>query len=268
MAVPFPLTESFVDAARAEHPEIEVSLSGFAAHLEGLGVRCDTLALAADLYLAFGCLCGDAAALKTFDTRLLPVVRRVAKRVGGEAMGDDIGQQVASHLLVNTTARPPAIGSYAGRGKLSSWIAVVSTRAATRVLRREGRRVAVGGQRLERLGAPDGDLELAHMKARYQTAFAVAFQNALDSLTVRNRLVLRHHVIDRLSIDAIAQLRGVHRATAARWIQTARQQLLERTRARLMRTEGLTASEYESVTRLIRSQLDLSLQRRLGDVAE
>jgi hypothetical protein len=45
------------------------------------------------------------------------------------------------------------------------------------------------------------DPEMAHLKSRYLEQFRHAFRQAILDLSVRNRLVMRYHLIDRLSID-------------------------------------------------------------------
>jgi len=174
-------------------------------------------------------------------------------------------QTVMTRLIVGGADGAPILDRYTGRGRLGAWIRVVASRDALKALRGDGREVPIDAARLDRVGAPDADLEMDYMKAVYRTAFADAFYAALDGLAPRDRLMLRYSVLDGLSIDRIAAAYGVHRATAARWVARARQQLVASTRARLIRAEGLTDSEFDSVTRLIRSQLDLSIRRRLAD---
>ena len=69
--------------------------------------------------------------------------------------------------------------------------------------------------------------------------------------------------LDGLSIDQLAAFYRVHRATTARWIEAARQAVLDGTRKELIRRLQLSRSELDSVMRLIGSQLDVSLSRVL-----
>ncbi|MGE3669169.1 MAG: transcriptional regulator, partial [Polyangiaceae bacterium] len=75
------------------------------------------------------------------------------------------------------------------------------------------------------------------------------------------RNVLRAYYGQGSSIDVIAAGRGVHRATAARRVGQAREQLLSDTRRLLIAELKLSRSELESVMRLIQSQLHLTLSR-------
>jgi RNA polymerase sigma-70 factor (ECF subfamily) len=56
----------------------------------------------------------------------------------------------------------------------------------------------------------------------------------------------------------------VHRATAARRVERARELLCDGTRAELAARIGLKGAELDSVMRLVRSNVDLSIARVLG----
>jgi RNA polymerase sigma-70 factor, ECF subfamily len=58
---------------------------------------------------------------------------------------------------------------------------------------------------------------------------------------------------------------GVHRATAARWLARVRHRLQQETLDRLAARLRLGTHEVESVLRLIRSELDVSLTNALKD---
>jgi RNA polymerase sigma-70 factor (ECF subfamily) len=75
-------------------------------------------------------------------------------------------------------------------------------------------------------------------------------------------------VLRGLGIDQIAALHGVHRATAARRLERAREALLVATRKSLMSRLSIDSAEFESLMDLIRSRLDVSIQRILGSQAE
>jgi len=75
----------------------------------------------------------------------------------------------------------------------------------------------------------------------------------------RDIAFLRLRYVDGLNIDKIALLEGVGRSTVARWLVDARQLLLEGTIAQLNGKLGVTSDEAESLARLLRSRIDLSL---------
>ena len=87
---------------------------------------------------------------------------------------------------------------------------------------------------------------------------------AIRELEPRDRLLLKYHYLDGLTVDRIGALYTVHRATAARWIAAAREMLATRTQRILLEKLRVTPSELRSIARLVESQLDLSMRRLLG----
>jgi RNA polymerase sigma-70 factor (ECF subfamily) len=117
---------------------------------------------------------------------------------------------------------------------------------------------------LRRLVVP-GDPALDYAKEIYRQAFKRAFEAALRTLPDRERTLLRQHYLDGLSIDKLASLYRVHRATAARLLVRARVRVLEATRAQMMSQLDVRSQDLDSILRLIRSQIEISLhdlQRR------
>src|SRR5260370_1220010 len=81
---------------------------------------------------------------------------------------------------------------------------------------------------------------------------------ALAALAERERNVLRQYYIDGLTIDQLAALYQVNRATTARWVAGARLSVVAKTREHLVDELGIAAGEADSIIRLVRSQLDVS----------
>jgi RNA polymerase sigma-70 factor (ECF subfamily) len=108
------------------------------------------------------------------------------------------------------------------------------------------------------------DPELTYLKAVYRTAFREAFAAAIGSLEARDKSLLRQHLVDGLTIDELAPIYGVHRATAARWVASARELLLQRVRREFAERARVSDRELRSVLRLVESRLDLTLQRLLA----
>ncbi len=71
---------------------------------------------------------------------------------------------------------------------------------------------------------------------------------------------MRQHYLDGLTLDELATLYGTHRATAARWLAAARQALLDGTRQALMSRLRMPRAECESVIRMARSELDMTMR--------
>lgn len=221
---------------------------------------------AEDLWLALGCTRGAPAAIAAFEELCGPAIRRAAAASGAtDAERDDIAQIIRQRLLVAPAAGgEPRIHTYSARGTLVSWVRVVATREAARMLPIARRDVAAEDDELARLVAPDADPELGYLKRLYRAEFKQAFQIAVEALPARERLVLRQSVLDGLGIDQLAALHSVHRATVARWLEAARAQILAGTQRALIQRLALSKQELTSVIRMIQSQLDVSLSRLLG----
>jgi len=218
---------------------------------------------AADLYLAAACTAGDAAAVAAFRDAILPVIRpALAKLSLSETTIDETHQRVLVMILVGDPVRP-AIAAYSGRGRLRSWVRSIAVRTARRLAGLTDGGADTGPDELDRLSANVHDPELAMLRERYRDQVRAALAEALASLTERQRNVLRQYYIDALTIDELATLYRVDRATTARWVIGARTNVLDGTRDRLRAVLGVTSDEVESILRLVRSQLDLSL-RLLG----
>jgi RNA polymerase sigma-70 factor (ECF subfamily) len=216
---------------------------------------------AADLYLAAACTAGDAAAIAAFHESIFPVIRpALVKLALSKTTIDEAEQRVLVMILVGDPTRP-AIATYGGRGRLKSWVRSIGVRTARRLA---GVTDGSGGDdELDRLTASVHDPELELLREQYREQVRTALAAALAALAERPRNVLRQYYIDGLTIDQLASLYHVDRATTARWVIGARSAVLDGTRDRLRNVLGASNDEVESILRLVRSQLDLSL-RLLG----
>jgi RNA polymerase sigma-70 factor, ECF subfamily len=254
-------------AGRAAHPGVEVERDRFAAHVARAGA--DAAALARhgdDLYLACACAAGDPRALAWFDEHVLvPAAATVRAIDPSDAFADEVRQRVRAQLLVGDDGAA-RLGGYAGRGPLRAWIGVSAVRVALMMRRAQQRLrevpddVIAGALALASTGNPELDL----LKRQYASAFEAALREACAALEPRLRGALRMHFADGLSIDEIGAAYGVHRATAARWIQRAGDTLFDATRDRLAARLALSATELDRVASLVRSQLDVSLSQLLA----
>ncbi|HEU4535220.1 MAG TPA: hypothetical protein VFS00_13925, partial [Polyangiaceae bacterium] len=163
---------------------------------------------------------------------------------------------------------PPRVADFSGRGAIGAWARVVAVRQAVVLLRRQRRELPVEDDELARKLEPDAGPELGHLKERYRDEFKAAFAEALGALSGAERALLRQHALDGLSIDKLAALYKIHRATAARRVEAARRAALEQTRRALGRRLRLEADELDSVMRLIESRLDVTLSPLLSEPDE
>ena len=241
--------------------EPEQLLPFFAARLPGDQDPVTGLAglAAGDLYLACACLQRDAQAMAAFEAAHFPMVEAaLAGMRAASGQVDEVKQLLREQLFVGPDGQPTLTG-YSGRGALGGWLRVTAVRVALRVLRRDQQSASPSPDLIETLPASDRDPELEHLKIRYRLEFKEAFEAAVQQLGRRERSLLRYHHVDGLTVDEIGELYHVHRATAARWVAKARDAVLAGTRRELGARLRLQRGEYESIMRLIQSQLHVSL---------
>lgn len=261
--------EALVDGAEAEFPKLELARERFVEHLAAKlpdAARLDALHTT-DLWLACACLERDAAALQTLDAAVLEPLRPVLQKIGASAdLADEVLQRLRESLLVGRPGKAPELGDYAGRGPLQAWLRVMAVREATHALQAGRRQAPLDDAVLVDRLCPEPDPALKLAKQVHRADLSRAIDEAMATLSARERTVLRHHVLDDLSSEQIGVLYGVHRVTARRWLNEIRAVLLSRTRKALARRLGLTVGEADSLMRLVQSQVDLSLERFLvGD---
>jgi RNA polymerase sigma-70 factor (ECF subfamily) len=250
------------ETCRTARPGVAAPLAAFRAHLaahRGDVGEPDQLATWCldDVYLVTACLAGDPAALHAIEREVIPVID-LALTGWDATLVDEVRQQLRAQLIVDHAGRGPLLALYSGRGALRRWIRVVAAREAGKLRTRDAALVPVDDDALFDALAPTGDPVLSAVKHDAAAAFRTAFAAALGGLERRDRTVLRLHILDGLSIDVIAPMYAVHRATVARWIGAAKQQVLDRTRRRLMHDLRLDAGEVDSLIRMVQSRIELA----------
>lgn len=214
-----------------------------------------------DLAWARELAAGDAEALARYERELVPMIATHLRRRGmpNERI-DDVQQALRMRLLVGRgDGAGPAINRYEGRGRLRTWVLVVALREAIRSRQRNKREVPLEDAVLVALAEPTERESSIAEKAQYRTAFRDAFRAALVALEPRDRNLLRMHVLDELSIDQIAKVHGVHRSTAARWVERARERVSRSVRRDLMERLRVDPFELDDLLGWIQSRIDVSL---------
>ena len=228
-------------------------------------VHAVTALRAADLLLAHAAGKGDPQAIAEVEKKHLRGI--AGQRLRGQRFSSDevaeVEQSLRELLFVARPGESPKIAQYTGRGDLGAWVSISATRAALKARKKTSREVSVDESGILARHVTPRDLELDFVKEAYRPAFKEAFHEALATLEDKERLLLKQHVVDGLSIDALGEIYGVHRATAARWIAKIREDLLARTREAFSARAKVGRAEFESLLRLARSQLDVSLRRVL-----
>lgn len=246
------------ERGQATWPTVALERAAFTEHVARLGAGDEH---AEDLYLACACAAGDAAAIAIFDAHIVAAVPRWIARIDASpAVADEACQRVRDYLLVGKDGARPHIADYAGRGPLAGWVRVVASRTVLEIKRRAQRDpVDSDANAAERLASCEPNPEVALIRRRHGRELADALREAIAALSERERGLIKLAVIDELTIDELAALYGVHRATVARWVARLKEETLDAAVAILRRRLALDTAAVESLCRAVRSQLDLSL---------
>jgi RNA polymerase sigma-70 factor, ECF subfamily len=140
---------------------------------------------------------------------------------------------------------------------------VVVTRILLNARDRESKERATDADFFDAIVAGDDGAELTLLKRSAASKLKAALLSALEALTPRERSLLRYAYCDERSVDDIAAIYRVHRATAARWVVKAREHLVEETHACLSDQLGASRSEIRSILRLGMAVIDTTFARHL-----
>ncbi|MBX7115127.1 MAG: sigma-70 family RNA polymerase sigma factor [Myxococcaceae bacterium] len=256
-------------AAREAWPGFSVTELDFirhlARHLPARGAKETLSALhVADLYLALACAAGDVKALAAFQRLQVPKLTPTLERqAGGDGASDDVVALLLKRLLVAENGAPK-IAEYSGRGPLSQWLRATATRIFIDLQRTKKEHLPIQEDLAERLASHEVSPELRAIKKQHREAFGDALREALGTLTSKERNVVRMHTLEGLTIDQIGSFYGVHRVTAFRWIESARQTLVDHTRERLSQRLKLSGTELNSLMGAMVSGIDVSLAKHLA----
>jgi RNA polymerase sigma-70 factor, ECF subfamily len=258
-----------IDEARAavlalEQLGITVAAEPLAAELARRAAAASGALHSTELALAWACAQGNEAAIRHFEHTYFGQARRALDKMRLSAtLADDVLGWMRFELFVQAR-RPidrsgsgPLIASYSGRGDLGSWVRAIAVHEALKRARKARREVAP--DLLDELPMPEP--AFAAMRGAYGAEFTRALADSFRALTPQDRNLLRQYFLDGLTIDVLAGLYQIHRATAARRVAAARTLLVEHVRAALVRELALSEAGVEQVITL--SNLDQSLGQLL-----
>lgn len=251
---------------RRLYPAFALDETAFASHLARCGAHHSVptdLAHVGDLFLAAAALSGDPRAVLELTRHCSPAVSRYTGRVtGASADLDDVAQELWKLLLMGTGNEPPKLAIYSGRGPLSAFVGITAQRIALRRALRADAATRAARAAVE-MDALTLDPELSIVKESYRKSFQEAVAEALLALDDRARMVLRMHVVDRVSLERIARAYDVRQSSVSRWLEKARRQVAQDTYRALKARLQLSQSDLRSIRGLVASQLDMSISRLL-----
>jgi len=248
-------------------PNIELEFETFRAHCERVlaAPEWDWTRFGAELYLCCACAHGNGEAMRALDTEALPQVVKAISRIDSEAeFIEEALQTLRDKLLVGPR---PKIADYAARGPLVAWLSVAAARVALDAVRSRNARKLHYGDLPDRLAQTDSSPLNDIVRSRYKDSFQRALKEAIHALPARERNLLRLQLVGRCSIDQLGRMYLVHRATAARWLESARNRVFESVREQIKNEHSLSDGEFDSIARGVRSQLDLSITATISGLA-
>ena len=245
-------------AARSAWPSLEFSEHAYVAWLQAtLAEFEDPLAQLAKADAGIALLCwtaahGDAEAHRLFELHFMPHVAPALARFGSDRDFDsEIAQRVRLKFFISEPGELAPIVLYALRGNLIGLVRVAAVREAINARRSD--KPAAPIESIEQLTG-DRDPALRALKVKYAVDFERAFTAAVAELSARDRQLLRLSLSVKASIDDIAKMFQTHRATAARWLNSARDELAAGTRRHLQAALKLPDDELMSLLRLVRTE--------------
>ena len=221
-----------------------------------------------EIAVVLAALDGDREAAKELEVYFDAIPPALARMELSADTIDEVQQTLRARLLAGD---PPKILRYVGRGSLRGLLKVSATREAISRLRKEGRESPGDEAILERTG--ERDPELQFLKERYRALFKSAFEAAIGTLEARERNLLRLHFLRKVTLEKLATMYDVHRATIVRQLASIRGAIEKETRAQMRAQLELQggprgADELDEIMDLVRSRMDVSVDRLLATVME
>lgn len=254
------LRRMYADGQR-RWPDLSIEFESFCRHCRaslGEAPPPEVEQHGADLFLCCACVARHPSAILAFEAETSGVARAAISHVRrNPEFVEETLLELYDKLLFSSA---PKVAAYAARGPLKAWTRVAAARLAIDESR--ARRLAWGRQVTlsEELRAEGPEPESNLTRAEHAEAFQQALERSLASLPAQARNLLRMQVVGRCTIDQIGRIHGVHRATAARWLERIRSQVLDSIRHELCGRQGrLTESEFMSIAGSLGGVLELSL---------
>lgn len=243
---------ALVSVALSARPDLD--RDAFEAHLSTF----DQPPLAIeDLALAFQGEHGHPSAIAEIYALVERAARPALLASGYTAMlADDAVQETATRLLVGRPDERPLLATYRGESRLSSWVKTIALRTASR-LAEINRKIKGDDALLDEL-AGGHDPVSAVVKAELRPAVRAAFAAAVKALSYVDRELLASAIVRGETIDDLSTRHGIHRSTAARWVERARDALHDGIRRELASALQLSPDDVSAVLSSVASSVDLT----------
>jgi RNA polymerase sigma-70 factor, ECF subfamily len=257
--------ERAFEIGRQAYPGIDLPRAAFVSFAQA---RTETWSgspeRAADLYLACACVERLPAAVAEFLGRF---GKRIPVYLGRLARDPDlvaeVRQIVVTRSIVGDPGNPPSLNTYSGTGSLEGWLRATAVREALALNRRASRNTDGFEAALE-ARTPWADHEISLFKQMYREPVSRAFAAACSQIGREDRALLRLHYVEGVTTANLANMYGISRATLIRRLAAARESLLERVKSALKDSARIADRDFDSILRLVQSQIDLRLSRVLA----
>lgn len=245
------------ERARIRWRALALPFEPFAEHLAAAGDAGEVHA--EDVFLVVACLRAVPGAGEAFRAEYASALQGFVQTVLKNApASEELANRILVDMLVGEGG-PPRLATYTGRGPLRAWLRMTAVRRALNAQRDGARRSELDGRMLREAVGASADPETVYLKQLYGPAFSQAFRDALAALDPSDSALLKLHFGERLPLGSLAAMHGWSKPTASRRVAAAREALLGRTRELLHERLKLSESELESVLRLVRSEIDVSI---------
>ncbi len=255
--------ERLCTAAALTYPGVSLPAEIFRARVDAAALLSSLpapqLALR-DLYLVSAVLERDAVASRHLMSLLARVAAVVCRRAG-DLNADELGQDLAALVLGRNESGAIRLSQYSGRSSLYSWLRTCAIRVLPAASLLEQNEV-LDEVALEKFVEDSLGPASSNERAGVIAVAKRSLDRALSEMSERSRLVLRQKLALGWSVDEIGSAHGVHRATAARWVEGAKDELRAEL-TDLLRHEFGDSSSYDSVCAQISDSLFSTLGRHL-----
>lgn len=212
-----------------------------------------------DEFLRLACLARAPGAIETLETEFLsPLTPVLLKRTGDSDIVDEALQRLRHKLLLGDQ---PRLASYRSTGHLRAWLQVVAIRLCQDVARQRGAQWEREAPLAEHWLGSGIHAETRIEKGELDQLFVAALREVIRQLPERERYALRMHVLAKWNVTQIGEALSTHRATAARWIVSAKERLNQNVRALLRQRLDLDAAELDRLFTLLSTQFDMRLSQ-------
>jgi len=205
-----------------------------------------------DLLWAWACLACDRAALAALEAGPILGARNHLRSMNLDpSIIDDATQRALARLVTDRAA----LATYRGRGPLQSFVRTIVVRYAIE----EQRDVPRTDELTAMFAVPSPDPELEYMRTLYADHLAAAFREAWGRLGAHERFLLALQLHEGMTIDDLARVYSIHRASAARRAAAARSSLLAHIRGCLRERIAITDETLDSILRIVTTSVRLPI---------